>query len=36
MKDGLKMLFITGPGFQMAQLFIENIFEKHIDWIRIN
>ena len=25
-------LFVTGPGFQMAQKFIENIFEKHIDW----
>jgi len=25
-------IFITGPGFQMAQLFIENVFNKHIDW----
>lgn len=25
-------LFVTGPGFQMTQKFIENIFEKHIDW----
>jgi dsRNA-specific ribonuclease len=25
-------LFVTGPGFQMAQKFIENIFEKHINW----
>lgn len=25
-------LFVTGPGFQMAQIFIENIFEKHINW----
>ena len=24
--------FITGPGFQMVQVFIENIFETHIDW----
>ena len=24
--------FVTGPGFQMAQKFIENVFEKHIDW----
>lgn len=30
-----KNLFITGPGFQMAQLFIENIFEKHIDWVEL-
>jgi dsRNA-specific ribonuclease len=27
--------FVTGPGFQMAQKFIENIFEKHIDWISL-
>ena len=26
-------IFSTGPGFQMAQKFIENIFEKHVDWI---
>jgi len=25
-------LFITGPGFQMAQIFIESVFEKHVDW----
>ena len=24
--------FSSGPGFQMVQIFIENIFEKHIDW----
>ena len=34
-------LFISGPGFQsgigfqMAQKFVENIFEKHIDWIAL-
>lgn len=28
-------LFITGPGFQMAQVFVENIFEKHVDWDEI-
>ena len=28
-------VFVTGPGFQMAQKFIENIFEKHIDWISL-
>ena len=27
--------FTTGPGFQMAQIFIENIFEKHVDWIKL-
>lgn len=25
-------IFITGPGFQMAQKFIETVFEKHVDW----
>jgi dsRNA-specific ribonuclease len=25
-------LFSTGPGFQMAQIFIENVFEQHVDW----
>lgn len=28
-------LFTTGPGFQMAQIFIETIFEKHVDWIEL-
>lgn len=28
-------MFITGPGFQMAQKFIECVFEKHIDWIAL-
>jgi dsRNA-specific ribonuclease len=28
-------LFKTGPGFQMAQVFIENVFEKHIDWVEL-
>jgi dsRNA-specific ribonuclease len=27
--------FVTGPGFQMAQIFIESIFEKHVDWIQL-
>ena len=30
-----KNTFVTGPGFQMAQIFIENIFEKHVDWISL-
>jgi ribonuclease-3 len=25
-------VFVTGPGFQMAQIFVENILEKYIDW----
>ena len=28
-------MFVTGPGFQMAQKFIENVFEQHIDWIEL-
>lgn len=28
-------VFSTGPGFQMAQIFIENIFEKHVDWVTL-
>jgi dsRNA-specific ribonuclease len=28
-------MFVTGPGFQMAQKFVENIFETHIDWISL-
>ena len=32
-EDGwFQSMFVTGPGFQMAQKFIENVFEKHIDW----
>ena len=27
-----KNIFVTGPGFQMAQIFIEKIFEELIDW----
>ena len=28
-------LFITGPGFQMCQVFLEKVFEKHVDWTDI-
>jgi dsRNA-specific ribonuclease len=28
-------LFVTGPGFQMAQIFIETVFEKHVNWISL-
>ena len=27
-----KDVFTTGPGFQMAQIFVESVFENHIDW----
>jgi dsRNA-specific ribonuclease len=28
-------VFHIGPGFQMAQLFLEAVFERHIDWIEL-
>ena len=28
-------LFVTGPGFQMAQIFVESIFSKHINWTEL-
>ena len=30
-----KNVFVTGPGFQMAQIFVENVFEAHVDWTKI-
>ena len=27
--------FHTGPGFQVAQLFVEHVFDTHIDWTKI-
>ena len=26
---------MTGPGFQVVQIFIEQVFEKHVDWIEL-
>ena len=28
-------LFLCGPGFQIVQIFVENVFEKHVDWISL-
>jgi len=28
-------VFVTGPGFQMVQNFVEKVFEKHVDWISL-
>ena len=28
-------MFQCGPGFQVAQLFVEAVFDKHIDWTKI-
>jgi dsRNA-specific ribonuclease len=33
--DWFKNVFVTGPGFQMAQIFVENIFEKHVNWTEL-
>ena len=34
--DGwFKNIFVTGPGFQMAQKFVENVFERHVNWIEL-
>jgi len=28
-------VFVCGPGFQIAQTFIENVFEQHVDWVSL-
>ena len=28
-------VFVTGPGFQIAQIFVETIFEKHVNWMEL-
>jgi len=28
-------MFITGPGFKMVQLFLERVFERHVDRVRL-
>jgi dsRNA-specific ribonuclease len=28
-------IFVTGPGYQMVQVFVESVFEKHVDWISL-
>lgn len=30
-----KNIFNCGPGLQMAQIFVENVFEKHVDWTKL-
>ena len=34
-ENWFQSMFVTGPGFQIAQKFIENVFEKHIDWVAL-
>ncbi len=33
--EWFKNVFTTGPGFQIAQIFVENIYEKHVDWVSL-
>lgn len=28
-------MFLTGPGFQIVQIFIETVFEQHVDWMSL-
>ena len=28
-------VFTTGTGFQIVQVFVENIYEKHVDWVSL-
>jgi len=28
-------VFATGPGFQMAQTFVEKVFDEHVDWMNL-
>ena len=31
--DWFNSIFKTGPGFQMAQVFVEQVLEQHVDWV---
>ena len=33
--DENKNMFLCGPGFQFAQIFIEQVFDKHVDWMNL-
>lgn len=34
-KGWFESIFVTGPGFQMCQIFIERVFEEYVDWDRL-
>ena len=35
-EDGwYKNIFVTGPGFHIAQVFVENVFDDHVNWIEL-
>ena len=33
--DWFKNILLTGPGFQFTQKLVENILEKHVDWVAL-
>jgi dsRNA-specific ribonuclease len=33
--DLFKNTFLSGPGFQVVQIFVENVFERHVDWMNL-
>jgi len=33
--DWFKNVFVTGPGFQIAQTFVESIFDQHVNWTEL-
>lgn len=33
--DWFQKVFVCGPGFQMAQIFVEAVFEHHVDWMKL-
>jgi dsRNA-specific ribonuclease len=33
--ESFKNLFLSGPGFQFSQIFVERVFDKHVDWINL-
>jgi dsRNA-specific ribonuclease len=34
-EDWFKNVFVTGPGFQISQIFVEGIFDQHVDWVKL-
>ena len=34
-KGWFKNIFQVGPGFQMAQIFVETVFDKHVDFVKL-
>ena len=33
--EWFQKVFVCGPGFQMAQIFVEAVFERHVDWMKL-